>query len=64
MINGYDDASPFVPGIDIGMCLDNLFERIVPVDDRFERSRLSQLFDVKQILRALSCGPRKDFLAA
>lgn len=37
------DISLFAPGVDVAMSLYDLLERIVPINNRFEFPRLSQL---------------------
>jgi hypothetical protein len=64
MLDVDDDAPLFVPSINIGMSLDNPFQRIAPVDDRFELSGLRQLLQKIHILGALGCRPGEDSLAA
>jgi hypothetical protein len=46
------------------MSLGDLLERIAPIDDRFEFTRLSQSREKTQIFRAPGRWPSDDFLAA
>ncbi len=64
MFKSNNDTAPFAPRIHIGMRLDNLFQRILPIDHGLEFSRLSDLFEYTQILGPLSCQPGADHLAA
>jgi len=45
MFHSYDDISLLVPFVDIPVGLDNLFQRIAPVDDRFYLPCLDKLFE-------------------
>lgn len=45
VVHGDDDISLLVPLIDVPVRLDNLFQRIAPVDDRFELARFNQVFE-------------------
>ena len=49
MFHSDDDISLFVPFFDIPVSLDNLFQRIASIDDRFYLSRLNKLFEEDQI---------------
>ena len=46
LFNSDDDISLFVSFINISMSFDNLFQRIASIDDRFDTSRLDNLFKV------------------
>ena len=43
MLQSDDDIPPLSPGIHIAVSLGDLLERVAPINDRFEFSRLSQL---------------------
>jgi hypothetical protein len=43
----YDNISPFVPLIHVAVRLDDLFQRIAPVDDRSELPCFQELFQEK-----------------
>ena len=45
MLHSYDYISLFVPFVDIPVSLDNLFQRIASIYDRFYLSRLNKLFE-------------------
>ncbi len=45
MAEGYDDIASFVPFVHIAVSLDNLFQRIAAIDDRFYFPGLNQLFE-------------------
>ena len=42
MLQSYDDISLLASGVDVAVSLGDLLERIAPINDRFEFSRLSQ----------------------
>jgi hypothetical protein len=42
-----DDISLFVPFFDIPVRLDDLFQRIAPINDHSDFSRFNQFFDAK-----------------
>ena len=42
MLQSYDDISLLAPGVDVAVSLGDLLERIAPINDRSEFSRLSQ----------------------
>ena len=46
MFHSYDYIALFMPFIDILVSLDNLFQRIASVNDRFYLPRLSEFFEV------------------
>ena len=41
MLQSYDDISLLVPGVDVAVSVRDLLERIAPINDRLEFSRLS-----------------------
>ena len=45
MVHSDDDISLFAPLIDIPVRLGNPFQRIAPIDDRFELARFNQVFE-------------------
>ena len=45
MFHSDDDISLFVPFFDIPVSLDNLFQRIASIYDRFYLPRLNKLFE-------------------
>ena len=56
MLHRYYDISLLTPGVDVAVGLGDLLERIAPINDRLEFSRLSQLRQEAQILGAPGCG--------
>ena len=56
MLHRYDDISLFMPLFNIPVSLDNLFQRISSVDDRFYLTRLNQFFEEDQILDISASG--------
>ena len=58
MPNSDDHAPPFVPFIDISVRLGGLFQRIASIYDRFDLSRLDELFQEEEILRLFAGWPQ------
>ena len=50
MIHGYDDIPLFMSFFNIPVSLDDLVQRIAPVDDRFDLSCLKQFFKEDKII--------------
>lgn len=48
-----DDVALFVPLIDIAVRVDNLLQRIVSIDDRFDLPCFDKLFDENKIVLCL-----------
>jgi hypothetical protein len=46
MAHSYDDISLFVSRFDIPVSLDNLFQRIAPINDRSYLTRFNEFFEV------------------
>jgi hypothetical protein len=46
-----DDISLFVSFVDISVRLDDLLQRIAPIDNRFQLSCFSKLFDGEQVFQ-------------
>ena len=53
-----DDISLFMPLFDIAVRLGDLLQRINPVYDRFDLSRLDQLCEEDKIFDLLTCWPQ------
>ena len=53
MFHHNDDISLFMPLIDIPVRFRNLFQGIAPINDRFYRSCLNQLFDKDEIFNRI-----------
>lgn len=62
MLHGDNDISLFEACINIAMGLGDLFQWISPIDDWFNRSGFDQLFERKQIIDRIACGPGDDLL--
>jgi hypothetical protein len=45
VFHGYDDIALFAPLIDIPVGVGHLFQRIAPIDERFELARFNQIFE-------------------
>ena len=48
------NISLFVPLLDIAVRLDDLLQRIDPVDDRFDLARLDQFFEQEQVFELIA----------
>ena len=55
MVYSYDDISLLVSHVNISVGFDNLFPWICSINNRFELSRLNQLFKKDQISRLFVC---------
>src|SRR5688500_1004756 len=64
MFHSDDDVPSLAPGIDVSVSLGHLRERVTPIDDRLELSRLRQLREETQVLWAHGGWPGDDFPAA
>ena len=63
-MESYDNISPFAPGVHIAVSLDDLLERIAPIDDRLECSRPGELREQTQIIWSPRCWSCDDLPAA
>lgn len=59
-----NDISLFVSCIDIPVGLNNLFQRIAFINNRFDLPRLDEFFEEDQIFRFWRGSPTDEFLAA
>src|SRR5574337_260970 len=64
ILKSYDDISLFVARVDVAVGLDDLVERVAPIDHRFELSRLGQTCEKAQVLCAPAYWTSDDFLPA
>jgi hypothetical protein len=49
IVEGYHNISSLAPGVDVPMGLADLLERVAPINNGFELSRLSQLCKEAQV---------------
>ena len=54
MFHRNDHISLFMPLLDIAVRLDDLLQRIDPVNDRFELARLDQFFEQEQVFELIA----------
>lgn len=55
--NGYHHIPFFLPCFDISVCLNNLIQRITPINDGFYRPCLDQFFEPEQVFGCIPCFP-------